>query len=82
MHAEFVLSLKNPLFTHKIVLADKEILEKEGRVVVVAFWSLGDVVDFFPSGELAYENRPDFDVVPTTDKVRLYMRYKSLQAIY
>lgn len=82
MHKEFIVSLNNPLFLHKIVMVDKEIYDTEDRVVIVAFWSLGDVVDFFPSGNLAYENNPNFDLVPTTDKVRLYMRYKSLYAMY
>ena len=55
---------------------------KENKIEILAYWSIGDVIDNFPKGELQYDNKPNLDIVPKKDLVRVYMRYKALKPAY
>jgi hypothetical protein len=63
-----------------MVFADRVKLEK-GETEIAAVWCWGDLVDFFPKGDISFETT-NFDMVPTSSLVRLYMRYKSIKPIY
>lgn len=61
-----------------MVFVERKKYLEENRIEIIAFWSMGDLVDFFPQNELAYDKKTNFDIVPTNDQVRLYMRYKAI----
>lgn len=69
------------MFPHVLVFVDKELYEK-GIRKIVSTWCLGDVTDYFPKGDLNFENNPNFDIVPRRIDVKIYMRYKCLQALW
>jgi hypothetical protein len=59
---------------------DRKKFEK-GVVKFVSCGCLGDIVDFFPTGEFSYE-KTDFDKVPTLSLARQFMRQKSIKPIW
>ena len=72
---------RKKLFPHVLVFVDKE-LYNHGKRKIVATWCLGDVTDYFPKGDLKFENNPNFDIAPRRIDVKIYMRYKCLRALW
>ena len=64
-----------------ILLADGEKL-KQGELSFVSFGNGGDILDYFPTGEIRFENEVNFDIVPTIYHMRKYMMYKCLQPLW
>lgn len=65
-----------------MVFVEKAIFEEANKIEIVGCWCWGELMDFFPKNELAFENNIDYNMVPTKDRVRIYMRYMSLKPVF
>jgi hypothetical protein len=82
MIKEFTVNLSSNILDIILIFVEKEKYEIDKKVKIVGCWCFGDLINFFPKGDLAFEKNVNYKIVPKKDKVRLYMRYLSLRPIY
>jgi hypothetical protein len=76
---EFQLTLRNRVFRWPLIYVEKRAWQ-QGKFELVGCWCWGDVNDFRPKGEFAKMDR--FDIVPTKQQVRTYMRHLTMQEFF